>query len=252
MSDTPETAKILVVDDHRKIRDPLATYLQRQHFSVITAESAASLWSMLRANTFNLIILDVLLPDGDGIQLCHQIQRYYKTPVILLTACDTLDDRVTGLESGADDYITKPFEPRELLARIHTVLRRIERHSAENIEKPHRQPQRAHFSGLLFNPASRIVSLATDHRQTVRLSTSESKLLSAFIAHPYRVLSREMLMDQCVTPGNEIFDRGIDRQISRLRLKLHQLLPGKVLLDTVWGEGYRFTSDVKAAPPCDG
>jgi DNA-binding response OmpR family regulator len=242
--------KILVVDDHRKIREPLATYLRRQQFSVVTAEDAASLWAMLRTTSFDLIVLDVMLPDGDGMQLCQQIQRHYQTPVILLTARDALDDRVTGLEMGADDYVVKPFEPRELLARIHTVLRRSERHRSVPDEKPQPAVRPIYFADLTFNPASRIVSNPQQH--SVRLSTMESKLLSAFLAHPYQVLSREALMDHCVTPGNEVFDRAIDRQVSRLRIKLEQVQPGSVLLDTVWGEGYRFTADVHAVTnsPC--
>lgn len=247
MNATPAPIKILVVDDHRKIREPLATYLRRQHFSVVTAEDAASLWTLLRTATFDLIVLDVMLPDGDGMQLCQQIQRHYKTPVILLTARDALDDRVTGLELGADDYVIKPFEPRELLARIHTVLRRADRRPNLTSEKTSPAVQPVHFSTLIFNPASRRVS--NQQQQSVRLSTMEAKLLSAFLADPYQVLSREALMDRCVTPGNEVFDRAIDRQVSRLRIKLEQVLPGSVLLDTVWGEGYRFTAEVQTVLP---
>ncbi len=246
MSTPPAASKILVVDDHRKIREPLATYLRRQQFSVITAEDAASLWSMLRAHAFDLIVLDVMLPDGDGMQLCQQIQRHYQTPVILLTARDALDDRVAGLDLGADDYVVKPFEPRELLARIHTVLRRAERQPCQAPPPAAVQPIR--FADLTFNPASRLVT--HPQQQTVRLSTMESKLLLAFLAHPYQVLSREALMDRCVTPGHEIFDRAIDRQVSRLRIKLEQVSPGRVLLDTVWGEGYRFTADVQPEAAC--
>lgn len=243
MHATPAPMKILVVDDHRKIREPLATYLRRQHFAVVTAKDAASLWTLLRTTRFDLIVLDVMLPDGDGMQLCQQIQRHYRTPVILLTARDALDDRVAGLERGADDYVVKPFEPRELLARIHTVLRRAERQPSTPRAKPQPVVHAVHFSDLMFNPASRVVS--NPQQQAVRLSTMESKLLTAFLAHPYQVLSREALMDHCVAPGNEVFDRAIDRQVSRLRIKLEQVLPGSVLLDTVWGEGYRFTAEVQ-------
>ena len=246
MPTPPAALKILVVDDHRKIREPLATWLRRQHFTVITAEDAASLWSMLRSHSFDLIVLDVMLPDGDGMLLCQQIQRRYQTPVILLTARDALDDRVTGLKLGADDYVVKPFEPRELLARIHTVLRRAERQPSAQL--PPVAPQPLCFAALIFNPASRLVH--NPQQQSVRLSTMESKLLLAFLNHPYQVLSREALMDRCVTPGHEIFDRAIDRQVSRLRLKLEQISPGSTLLDTVWGEGYRFTAEVQQANAC--
>ena len=246
MPNTPAATTILVVDDHRKIREPLATYLRRQHFSVITAEDAASLWSMLRTHAFDLIVLDVMLPDGDGMQLCQQIHRRFHTPVILLTARDALDDRVAGLELGADDYVVKPFEPRELLARIHTVLRRAERQPIA--QPPPVAVQPLVFADLTFNPASRLVHNPQQH--SVRLSTMESKLLLALLNHPYQVLSREALMDRCVTPGNEIFDRAVDRQVSRLRIKLEQVSPGSTLLDTVWGEGYRFTAEVQLASAC--
>lgn len=240
--------RVLVVDDHRKIREPLAAWLRRQQLQVITADDAASMWSMLRSNTFNLIVLDVMLPDGDGMLLCQQIQRKYNTPVILLTAKDTLDDRVCGLEMGADDYVVKPFEPRELLARIHTVLRRADRTDGPQ-HIAHQPPDHAlNFSGLVYTPVNRTVT--NPQGITLKLSTVEAKLLSAFLASPGTVLSREALMDRCITPGNEVFDRAIDRQVSRLRNRLQQLLPGAVLLDTVWGEGYRLVSPVEVCNQC--
>ncbi|HBR1414370.1 OmpR family transcriptional regulatory protein [Klebsiella quasipneumoniae] len=240
--------KVLVVDDHRKIRETLAAWLRRQRLNVITADNATSMWSMLRSNTFNLIVLDVMLPDGDGMLLCQQIQRKYKTPVILLTAKDDLDDRVSGLEMGADDYVVKPFEPRELLARIHTVLRRAVR-TNEPQYTAHQRPERVmNFSGLIYRPVSRTIT--NPQGTTLKLSTVEARLLTAFLSSPGSVLSREVLMDRCITPGNEVFDRAIDRQVSRLRNRLQQLLPGVVLLDTVWGEGYRLVSQVEAHNEC--
>ncbi|WP_380182782.1 response regulator transcription factor [Kalamiella sp. sgz302252] len=232
--------RILVVDDHRKIREPLATYLRRHDFSVATAESADTLWLMLREKTFDLIVLDVILPDGDGMQLCHQIQRRYKTPVILLTARDAMSDRVMGLDMGADDYIVKPFEPRELVARIHSVLRRYQ----PLPEKRLAMPQAWAFSALHFVPATRILSHNSGGQ--MRLSTMEGKLLSAFLQRPYTVLSREQLIDLCISEGNEVFDRAIDRLVSRLRGKLMQMLPEETLLVTVWGEGYHLAADVQA------
>jgi len=242
------SVRVLVVDDHRKIREPLAAWLRRQRLNVITADNATSMWSMLRSNTFNLIVLDVMLPDGDGMLLCQQIQRKYKTPVILLTAKDALDDRVSGLEMGADDYVVKPFEPRELLARIHTVLRRAGRTDGPQ-HSAHQLPDRAmSFSGLIYRPVNHTVT--NPQGITQKLSTVEARLLTAFLSSPGSVLSREVLMDRCITPGNEVFDRAIDRQVSRLRNRLQQLLPGVVLLDTIWGEGYRLVSQVEAHNEC--
>lgn len=248
MSQFSQPVRVLVVDDHRKIREPLATWLRRQQLGVVTADDAASMWSMLRSQCFSLIVLDVMLPDGDGMLLCQQIQRKYHTPVILLTAKDTLDDRVNGLEMGADDYVVKPFEPRELLARIHTVLRRAEKNtSTTNLANA--QPVTAvHFAGLRFEPDSRLI--IHPHGRSLRLSTMETKLLMAFIRTPGMVLSRESLIDQCITPGNEVFDRAIDRQVSRLRNRLQLLLPDVILLDTVWGEGYRLVPAVMNCTTC--
>lgn len=233
--------RILVVDDHRKIREPLARYLRSHDFDVFTAESAETLWLMLRQKTFDLIVLDVMLPDGDGMQLCHQIQRRHKTPVILLTALDSATDRINGLDLGADDYVIKPFEPRELVARIHSVLRRVPRPRA--VETPSAPPQRYHFATLRFCPLTR--TLAQPGGETLSLSTMEGKLLSAFLQQPHKVLSREALIDQCISPSNDVFDRAIDRQVSRLRTRLLQFVPDTPLLVTVWGEGYRFVADVQ-------
>ena len=234
---------LLVVDDHRKIREPLAVWLRRQGYTVLTAENADTLWLMLRARPFDLIVLDVMWPDGDGMVLCQQIQRRSKTPVILLTARDTVADRIAGLDYGADDYVVKPFEPRELLARIQSVLRRA---GQNTLAAPSALPVRNYaFSGLSFDPASRRLTHHTGEERL--LSTMEGKFLTAFLDHPHTVLSREILIDKCITPGNEVFDRAIDRQVSRLRTKLLQLLPDKMLLITVWGEGYSLVSEVKVA-----
>lgn len=248
MTISPFPVRLLVVDDQRKIREPLAIWLRRQTLNVITADSAASMWSMLRASTFSLIVLDVMLPDGDGMLLCRQIQRKYRTPVILLTAKDTLDDRVNGLESGADDYVVKPFEPRELLARIHSVLRRADQPAGSSGTLTPPAPRQIYFAGLRFEPDIRTVT--NQQSQSIRLSTMETRLLLAFTTQPGTILSRESLIDRCIAPGNEVFDRAIDRQVSRLRNRLQRLLPDVILLDTVWGEGYRLATPVEAALTC--
>ncbi len=241
MTDRIAPYRILVVDDHRKIREPLATYLRRHDFSVLTAESAEALWLMLREKTFDLIVLDVMLPDGCGMQLCQQIHRRHKIPVILLTARDAMSDRIMGLDLGADDYVVKPFEPRELVARIHSVLRRYQPIPVpEDLPEP---PRCYAFSDLRFAPATRVVSHILGAQ--MQLSTMEGKLLKAFLQHPHRVLSRDQLIDLCIKQGHEVFDRAIDRQVSRLRGKLLQLLPGEALLVTVWGEGYHLAIDVQ-------
>lgn len=238
--------RVLVVDDHRKIREPLAVYLRRHAFDVRTAESAAGMWLMLKNQPFDIVILDVMLPDGDGMALCHQVQRRCDTPVILLTARGDIDDRIRGLDLGADDYVVKPFEPRELLARMNSILRRwgVSRPEPSNIDTVSERVT-YRFGSLRFISASGILS--NDEGAAVQLSTMEGRLLSVFLQHPNRVLSRDRLIDLCV--GKEdVFDRSIDRQVSRLRGKLAHFPRDRELLITVWGSGYLLAADVSAQP----
>jgi len=247
---TPLPPRILVVDDHRKIRDPLAVYLRRHSFDVRTAEDAAGMWQLLKQQSFDVVVLDVMLPDGDGFDLCAQLHRRANLPVILLTARDTSADRVRGLDLGADDYVTKPFEPRELVARINSVLRR------RGVAPPHAssladsEPAvallRYHFAGLSFITSTDMLVRA-DSTQ-VQLSTAESRLLNVFLRHPNLTLDRQRLMDLTARPGNEVFDRAIDRQISRLRRKLADDPLQPQLLRTVWGGGYMLAADVSVQP----
>jgi DNA-binding response OmpR family regulator len=242
---TPLPPRILVVDDHRKIRDPLAVYLRRHSFDVRTAEDAAGMWQLLKQQAFDVVVLDVMLPDGDGFELCGMLHRRSNLPVILLTARDTSADRVRGLDLGADDYLTKPFEPRELVARINSVLRR--RGTSLRVDTPPAEVtpvlQRYDFAGLSFMSATDMLTRA-DHSQ-VRLSTAESRLLNVFLKHPNITLDRQRLMDLTTRPGNEVFDRAIDRQISRLRRKLADDPQQPELLRTVWGGGYVLATDVR-------
>lgn len=233
--------RVMVVDDHRKIRDPLAVYLRRHGFEVRTAESAAAMWQLLEHSLFDLLVLDVMLPDGDGMELCHQLQRRSQVPVILLTARDTTADRVRGLDLGADDYLVKPFEPRELVSRINSVLRRRQPSPrAAAAEVADLQPYR--FGNLRFSPATGCLEHELGER--AQMSTTEGRLLKAFLDHPNTVLSRERLIDLATRPGSDIFDRAIDRQVSRVRRKLACLSPQGELLQTVWGGGYRLACAV--------
>ncbi|RMQ40103.1 DNA-binding response regulator [Pseudomonas cichorii] len=239
--------RILVVDDHRKIRDPLAVYLRRHQFEVRTAEDAAGMWQLLQQQTFDVIVLDVMLPDGNGFDLCNTLHRRENIPVILLTARDTSADRVRGLDIGADDYVTKPFEPRELVARINSLLRR----RGTAMSRPATAPpsagiseltQRYEFSGLSFTLSSS--TLIRRDGSAVRLSTVESRLLLVLLANPNMILSRQRLIDLTTRPGSEVFDRAIDRQISRLRRKLDDNPLEPELLRTIWGDGYLLATAV--------
>ena len=237
----PAAPRVLVVDDHRKIREPLAIYLRRHSFEVRTAEDAAGMWQLLKTQAFDVIVLDVLLPDGDGFELCNQLHRRSNTPVILLTARDAAADRIRGLDLGADDYITKPFEPRELVARLNSVLRRQGRTHA-----PLAPTSRTYgFAGWHFSTIRAV--LTREGCPPVQLSTAESRLLQVFLNHPNTLLPRERLIDLTAAADSDVSDRAIDRQVSRLRRKLAHDAEAVDLLRTVWGGGYLLAADVT---PC--
>ncbi|UCJ16364.1 response regulator transcription factor [Pseudomonas sp. MM211] len=237
--------RVLVVDDHRKIREPLAVYLRKHAFDVRTAESAEGMWQLLDGQPFDVVVLDVMLPDGDGFELCSRLHRRNGVPVILLTARDTISDRIRGLDLGADDYLTKPFEPRELVARINSVLRRRGAVSAEPApveSAPQPLVRHYQFAGLAFSSGSG--SLSDSNGQATRLSTAEGRLLQVFLDHPNQVLDRARLIDLTARPDSDVFDRTIDRQVSRLRRKLTDSAGCDDLLRTVWGGGYMLVAEV--------
>ena len=239
----PAAPRVLVVDDHRKIREPLAIYLRRHSFEVRTAEDAAGMWQLLKTQAFDVIVLDVLLPDGDGFELCNQLHRRSNTPVILLTARDAAADRIRGLDLGADDYITKPFEPRELVARLNSVLRRQGRTHA-----PLAPTSRTYgFAGWNFSTISAV--LTREGCPPVQLSTAESRLLQVFLNHPNTLLPRERLIDLTAAADSDVSDRAIDRQVSRLRRKLAHDTEAVDLLRTIWGGGYLLAADVTPCVP---
>ncbi|MCP4326848.1 MAG: response regulator [Alphaproteobacteria bacterium] len=231
---------ILVVDDHRDIRDLLAKYLTKHGFRVTVAESGAAARRVLQGSAIDLVVLDVMMPGEDGLSLCRFLRESTDLPVILLTAMAEETDRVVGLEIGADDYVTKPFNPRELLARIKAVLRRA--HSLP--------PQRAPLATneIRFDRWT----LDVDQRHLVGadgvvtpLSNGEFLLLSTFLARPNMVLSRDQLLDLTRGRAANAFDRSIDNQVSRLRRKIEADPKNPALVKTVWGGGYRFTATVE-------
>lgn len=230
---------ILVVDDHRDIREPLAKYLTQNGFRVSIAEDAASARQILAANAIELIVLDVMMPGEDGLSLCRHIQATSETPVILLTAMADETDRIIGLEVGADDYVTKPFNPRELVARIKAVLRRTKALPPQNIQIENKVYE---FAGWRLDITKRAVIDTND--VSLALSTAEFDLLMSFVTHPGIVLSRDQLLD--LTRGRDAipFDRSIDNQISRLRKKLEIDPKNPELIKTVWGGGYMLTAQV--------
>lgn len=231
---------ILVVDDHQDIRETLARYLRDHGYRTSTAESAASARRFLETGAVDLVVLDIMMPGEDGLSLCRHLRETTKLPIILLTAMADETDRIVGLEMGADDYLTKPFNPRELLARIKAVLRRV---SAMPPAADAAPSVRYRFDSKIFDPARQEIAEAGG--TPIVLSTGETLLLSVFVRHPGRVLSRDQLLD--LTRGREaqLFDRSIDNQISRLRKKIERDSKNPQFIKTHWGGGYSFVAEVE-------
>jgi two-component system OmpR family response regulator len=231
---------IAVVDDHRDIRDLVGKYLAQHGFRISVAESAAALRRLLERGAPDLIILDVMMPGEDGLSVCRQLRGTTDVPIIFLTAMTEETDRIIGLELGADDYLVKPFNPRELLARIKAVLRRV------NSLPPRRNMLKAktlRFDRWLLNVGRR--ELIGSDRVAIPLSTAEFRLLTAFLEHAGLILSRDQLLDLTVGRAAETFDRSIDNQVSRLRKKIELDPKNPVLIKTHWGGGYSFTAEVE-------
>jgi DNA-binding response OmpR family regulator len=231
---------ILVVDDERDIRDPLAAYLSKNGLRVTKAESAAAARKLLAAHAIDLILLDIMMPGEDGLSLAGFVRATTATPIILLTAKADETDRIVGLELGADDYVVKPFNPRELLARIKAVLRRSEG-SARPVHAPDADAYA--FGPWVLRTGER--ELIGEDGVAVPLSTGEYNLLLAFVTHPKRVLSREQLLD--LTRGRDLaaFERSVDNAISRLRRKIEADPADPKWLKTVWGGGYQLAAEVR-------
>ena len=233
------TPHILVVDDHRDIRDLLGKYLAKSGLRVSLAENAAAARRLMKAAAIDLVVLDIMMPGEDGLALCRDLRATSEIPVILVTAMSEETDRVIGLEIGADDYVTKPFNPRELLARIKAVLRRSNAVPRPRGDLQHR---RLRFDRWLLDSERR--ELLDEAGLAVPLSTAEFNLLSAFLNRPGVVLSREQLLDLTSSRAAQVFDRSIDNQVSRLRKKIEAEPKQPQLIKTVWGGGYLFTASV--------
>jgi two-component system phosphate regulon response regulator OmpR len=227
-------AKILVVDDDPALRQLLADYLNRHGYDTLLAPDASDLPARIQRYSPDLIVLDRMLPDGDGAQACRQLrQQGEDIPVILLTARDETVDRVIGLEAGADDYLGKPFDPRELLARVEAVLRRKKGASSLNKDKP------VSFGPFVFDPATR--QLYKD-RTLIKLTGGDTNLLEALVSNPGKALSRERLLALARDDeSGERNDRAIDIAVLRLRRSIEDDPRQPRWIQTVWGVGYRFS-----------
>ena len=231
---------ILIVDDHREIRDLVSRALTKEGFRVSTAADGRAMQKVLADGRIDLILLDLMLPGEDGLSLCRTLRAESSVPIIMLTAKGEEVDRVIGLEMGADDYLSKPFGSRELIARIKAVLRR----SQDTMSKGHseQKPKSYHFDRWSLETGSR--ALLRDDGVTVPLSTGEYDLLIALVERPQRVLNRDQLLDLARGRSAAGLDRSIDTQVSRLRKKL-EIDPGDPqIIKTVWGGGYMFTPAV--------
>ena len=234
-----QTNHILIVDDHAEIRNSLAKYLSQHEYRTSIAGDAAEARAAFESSAVDLVVLDIMMPGEDGLSLCRHLRETSDVPVILLTAVADDTDRVIGLEMGADDYVTKPFNPRELLARIKTVLRRT--HSLPPGNAPPEVDERK-FGRWTFVNSQREIYGAD--KVAIPLSTAEVHLLNAFIDHPKMVLSRDQLLDITAGRSAKVFDRAIDNQVSRLRKKLEDDPKKPTLIKTVWGGGYMLTEEV--------
>lgn len=236
-------ASILIVDDDSDIRTLLASFLETHGFSVTKARDGVEMQHCLAQGHHDLAILDLMLPGQDGLDLCRQLRQRSAMPVIMLTARTEETDRIVGLEIGADDYVTKPFNPRELLARIRAVLRR----SAGAMALPGGAPplRGYRFEGWTLSLERR--ELTNTAGVMVDLSTGEFDLLLAFLEAPNRVLTREHLLDAARNQPDTVFDRAIDVQVSRLRKKIEPAEASLPMIRTVRGAGYLFAPRVMRA-----
>lgn len=230
---------ILVVEDDREIRTMVSRFLQKNGYRVTVSEDATAMERVLSAASIDLILLDIMLPGEDGLSICRRIRARSAIPIIMLTATGDTVARVVGLEMGADDYITKPFDPQELMARTKAVLRRATSLPAQ-WEKSNAPMT---FKGWRIDPAARELRDPTGIRVT--LTRGEFDLLLAFCRHPQRTLNREQLLDLSQGRGGSPFDRGIDILVSRIRHKIEENPRDPTLIKTVRAGGYVFTPEVK-------
>ena len=232
--------KLLIVDDDSEIRLLLKQYLQKSEFQVYVATDGLQMFAMLEKMPVDLIVLDLMLPGEDGLSLLRRLRVNSDIPVIMLTSMGEESDRILGLEMGADDYIPKPFSPRELLARIKTVLRRG---TASNSNHNNKNITKAEFSNWTLDLQSR--HLISPEGVVTPLSGGEFRLLEVFINNSGKTLSREQLLGLSQGRDYESFDRSIDVLVGRIRKRLNEIPKDLKMLHTIHGEGYLFSPEVK-------
>lgn len=236
---------VLIVDDDPEIRRLLVEYLARNGFEAVAARDGREMWRELDRHAIDLVVLDLMLPDTDGLSLCRDLRAKSNMPVLMLTARGEETDRIIGIEMGADDYLVKPFNPRELLARIKMILRRT------RALPPNLRPEQARclkFSGWCLDTATRLLTDADG--VTSPLSGGEYRLLRIFLDHPNRVLNRDQLTEMIHGREAEPYDRAIDVQVSRLRQRLRDDSREPELIKTVRGEGYVLATTIQEQNSC--
>ena len=234
-----QTKKILMVDDDLRMRELLQRYLTEQGFAIKAVSDSKEMDAALEVDRYDLLILDLMLPGEDGLTICRRLRgANVMTPIIMLTARGDEVDRIVGLEMGADDYLPKPFNPRELLARMNAVLRRHEHTS--NAESASAKVEVFNFGEFAFDASTRSLS---KNGMAITITSGEFALLKVFTEHPRQPLSRDRLMQLARGRELDVFDRSIDVQVSRLRRIIEADPAHPRYLQTMWGFGYVFIPD---------
>lgn len=235
-----EAPHILIVDDHREIRDAVSRYLEKNGLRASTARDATEMDARLAAGRIDLIVLDIMMPGENGLSVCRRLSAAGGPPILMLTALSDDTDRIVGLEIGADDYLPKPFNPRELLARIKAILRR-----SETTVPPagDLSGKRIAFGSWVLDADSRTLISAEGAEES--LTTADVRLLAVFLQRPRKLLSRDELLDLTAGRSPHLFDRTIDNQVSRLRRKIEADPTRPKLITTVRGGGYCLSTDVR-------
>lgn len=222
--------RILIVEDEPKIAQLLVDYLEREGFDVAVLHEGTRAVEDIQANTPDFLILDLMLPGKDGLSICREVRQFSRLPIMILTAKVDEIDRLVGLELGADDYVCKPFSPREVVARVRTILRRVQRPSQTN------SGNEVSYRGITLQVDKYECVAATER---VELTPVEFRLLHGFMTHPGRVFSRDKLMDICYADERVVSDRTIDTHVKNLRKKLEPAAGESELIHSIYGVGYK-------------